>query len=531
MKSRASTAATAEVQRFRGLDPSPAVDAAELPLPQGLNRACYGNGELLPAPLQFEHPARAQSAWATWTREVLEDVAFSDLLRNAGVLPSIILSRHAYYTKDNLAMKHLVRLWHKDTHTFIFAFGEVGITLEDVINLTLLPLHGANDLDVIRTLSMVENNKHDILLTIRSQPGALKSPSLKEWCQHFVTGKGVNSAVRREAFVLAWLTIIFGAFSENRIMMQLAPIAIRIAVEGSFPLAPLYLENYPRYVGSRALRESVLKEDAYGDDWNVFAGFATGTYPAVCGWKGKRYNESKVSFLEVMDEEKEFCWRPYIKSDSRQHWLVFYPLMPNTPADKTFEMGVTSEDTLVFGAVYATGRVPFLSLLNHTFQTTPYPMYRVKRQFGLNQRVPSVLPRSDSWGDCIAAFQHSRSFFVLISKNSPYYVVGSQYQPVMTSETIAYWRRFNYSLGTYMNSSRNHLTPTIEGNPRLLPLSRSVLSSLERNNGALIARAPTGWYAYGVKDGMPLPAGIQQPFLPFPPPISKNKDNVNVESS
>ncbi|OMP09939.1 hypothetical protein COLO4_04986 [Corchorus olitorius] len=460
----------------------------KLPLPQGFNRARYGSGKLLPAPLQFEHPTRAQSAWATWTREVLEDAAFSDLLRNAGVLPSIILSHHAYYAM-------------------------VGITLEDLINLTLLPLHGANDLDVIRTFSMAEKNKHDNLLTIQSQPGALKSPSLKEWCQHFVTVNGVNSAVRKEAFVLAWLTIIFGAFPEKRIMMQLAPIAVRIAVGGSFPLAPHYLanlyhcldllvddevagansrviyscldvyflqmfllEHYPRYAGSGAFRESVLKEDAYGDDWNSFAGFATGTYPAVCGWKGKRYNEAKVSFLEVMDEEKEFCWRPYIKFDSRQHWLVFYPLMPSTPADKTFEMGVTREDTLVFGAVYATGRVLFLSLFDHTFQTTSYPMHRVRRQFGLNQRVPSFLSGSDSWGDCIAAFQHSR-------------------------------------------------------NPRLLPLSRFVLSYLERNSRALIARAPTGWYAYGVKDDMPLPAGAQQPFLPFPPPISKNKDNVVAESS
>ncbi|OMP03409.1 hypothetical protein COLO4_10437 [Corchorus olitorius] len=406
-ESRASTAASAEDQRFR-------------------------------APLQFEHAARAQSAWATWTREVLKDAAFSDLLRNAGVLPSIILSRQAYYTKDNLAIEHLVRQWHKDTHIFIFAFGEVGITLEDVIKLTFIPLHGANDLDSISQIVV---------------------PALCDW-------KGSEFCLRRESFVLAWLIIIFGAFPEKRIMMQLAPIAVRIAAGGSFPLAPLYLgnlhhcldllvdnevagansrviyscldvyflqifllEHYPRYAGIRALRESVLQEDAYGDDWNAFAGFATGIYLAVCGWKGKRYNEAKVSFLEVMDEEKEFCWRPYIKSDIRQHWLVFYPLMPNTSADKTFEMGVTREDTLVFGVVYAACCVPFLSLLDHTFQTTPYLMRRVRRQFRLNQRVPSVLPGSDSWGDCIVAFQHSRSFLALISRNTPYYVCSAAILP------------------------------------------------------------------------------------------------------
>ncbi|OMO57350.1 hypothetical protein COLO4_35428 [Corchorus olitorius] len=307
-KDWALVAAKTENEVYRSLDPKADAATATLSLPQSFIRARYGSGELLPTPLQFEHPARTQSPWTTWTEEVLRDTAFSNLLRKARVIPSIILSRHAYYTKDNMAVEHLVRRWNRDTHTFIFAFGEVGVTLEDVINLTLLPIHGDNDLDTLRVLSLEEKNWHDILISIIAPTDTQMGPFLKEWCRHFVNGNGRNSPVRREAFVLAWLTIIFGAYTE------MAPIAVKIAAGVSFPLAPLYLgnlyhcfdllvddeiaiyscldvyfpqmfllEHYPRYAGDRAVSGAVLNKNAYGDDWSAYAGFSTCTYPAVCG--------------------------------------------------------------------------------------------------------------------------------------------------------------------------------------------------------------------------------------------------------
>ncbi|OMO51346.1 hypothetical protein CCACVL1_29837, partial [Corchorus capsularis] len=215
---RALAAAKSADEVYRSLDPKANAATATLPPPQSFIRARYGSGEILPVPLQFEHPARTQSPWTTWTGEVLRDTAFSNLLKKAGVIPSIVLSRHAYYTKDNMAVEHLVRRWNKDTHTFIFAFGEVGVTLEDVINFTLLPIHGDNDLDTLRAFTFEEKNRHDTLVSIIAHTDTQMGPLLKEWCRHFVTRSGRNSPMRREAFVLAWLTIIFGAYPEKRIM-------------------------------------------------------------------------------------------------------------------------------------------------------------------------------------------------------------------------------------------------------------------------------------------------------------------------
>ncbi|OMO55106.1 hypothetical protein COLO4_36196 [Corchorus olitorius] len=138
---------------------------------------------------------------------------------------------------------------------------------------------------------------------------------------------------------------------------------------------------------------------------------------------------------------------------------------------------------------------------------------------------------NNSWSECMAMFRPIHSYHMCLSRNTPYYEVGRDYHPIMTAEMVAYWGRFIRVLGNYMNSARNTLAPAVENNSRLLPLSRSILSSLERNNRALLARAPGGWYAYDVAENLPLSAGVQRPFLSFPPPITKNKGNVEEEYS
>ncbi|OMO98697.1 hypothetical protein COLO4_13757 [Corchorus olitorius] len=84
--------------------------------------------------------------WTNWIdREFRDDVGFRNLLIQARVFDAICLARKGRFFADSEAMGFLLQRWNKSTHTFIAAFGEILVTLEDVVEATLLPFLG--DLD------------------------------------------------------------------------------------------------------------------------------------------------------------------------------------------------------------------------------------------------------------------------------------------------------------------------------------------------------------------------------------------------
>ena len=72
----------------------------------------------------------------------LSDEEFVGHLERAGFLKAVAISRNLKGFRDAKGLRHLVRRWCLAFHTFLFSFGKLTVTLEDVVNNFLLPVLG-----------------------------------------------------------------------------------------------------------------------------------------------------------------------------------------------------------------------------------------------------------------------------------------------------------------------------------------------------------------------------------------------------
>ena len=63
-------------------------------------------------------------------------------LKRFGILKAVVISRNLEGFRDAKGLRHLVRHWCPALHTFLFSFGELTVTLEEVVNNFLLPMLG-----------------------------------------------------------------------------------------------------------------------------------------------------------------------------------------------------------------------------------------------------------------------------------------------------------------------------------------------------------------------------------------------------
>lgn len=112
--------------------------------------------------------------------------------------------------KDRTLLCHLVRRWSRETHTFVCSWGEFTPTLEDVANVTGLPITGSIDPSNIQ-ISMEDVDKLDVLRTAKDR--------FSLWVKHFwgfireegdrrvfKKGPGYSSGYRMEALLSLWLS-------------------------------------------------------------------------------------------------------------------------------------------------------------------------------------------------------------------------------------------------------------------------------------------------------------------------------------
>lgn len=81
----------------------------------------------------------------------------------SGTYNAVMLSRSLSIPRQGAAIKnleHACSRWSVNTHSFAWAWGESGISLEDVVILTSLSLHGAGILD-LANLSRVDQESVD----------------------------------------------------------------------------------------------------------------------------------------------------------------------------------------------------------------------------------------------------------------------------------------------------------------------------------------------------------------------------------
>ncbi|PQQ03683.1 uncharacterized protein Pyn_40619 [Prunus yedoensis var. nudiflora] len=158
--------------------------------PASISRCCIERGLFPAVPLFFQYPCGTSKGWSEWVDRELRDPSTRD-----------VLSPWDIHVEAKM-LRHVVRRWSTETHTFVCSWGEFTPTLEDVANILHLPLCGSQDPFHI-TLSPEDKLKLEVL-----QKGAPTSPStslrFSNWVQFF-GDINRNEPCRLAAFISLWL--------------------------------------------------------------------------------------------------------------------------------------------------------------------------------------------------------------------------------------------------------------------------------------------------------------------------------------
>ena len=172
----------------------------------------------------------------------LSDEEFVGRLEHTSILKAVAISRNLEGFRDAKGLRHLVRCWCPALHTFLFSFGELTVTLEDVVNNFLLPVLGdENPFDI--NLSDEDLKVEEKLFThfggCTASPGG-KLARMDRWVMSLSREK--DKEVRRVGFFAFWLSkFLFSEFPGYGIKSALFPLANRLARGAQYPLAPMFL--------------------------------------------------------------------------------------------------------------------------------------------------------------------------------------------------------------------------------------------------------------------------------------------------
>ena len=172
----------------------------------------------------------------------LSDEEFMGCLEHAGILKAVGISRNLEGFEDAKGLRHLVRHWCLALHTFLFSFGELTITLEDVVNNFLFPvLEDKNPFNI--NLFNEDLKVEEKLFThfggcTTSFCGKLAK--IGRWVMSLSREK--DKEVRRAGFLTFWFSkFLFSKFPRYGIKSALFPLVISLARGAQYPLAPMFL--------------------------------------------------------------------------------------------------------------------------------------------------------------------------------------------------------------------------------------------------------------------------------------------------
>jgi hypothetical protein len=344
----------------------------------------------------WRHP---QQKWVCWLDKLKPK--FESVWKEVGIFEAIMSSKCCILKNQNL-LQGVVEKWCCDTNTFIFPFGEATITLEDIIVLGGYPIIGDHVFTKVKDQEMreVENKliRERKQLTTKNDGHAYTSL----WMDMFID-KG--NEIEHEAFLATWLSI-FVFPHKNMVKSSLFPIAIHLARGIPIALAPAVLASI--YKDLSLFKKTIIDMFKYpvsGDRFPVELTLLSPFY-LVQVWVWERFTKlqpqpmsinpndpllfrwHKVQALKIENVKlaldltvDDFLWRPYVRYPEKCG--IFYP---NNEIWVPFKKDLDKNILSFFVCLRVSELVGFESI-------EQYLPHRVSMQFGIDQDVPSNVPR------------------------------------------------------------------------------------------------------------------------------------------
>lgn len=118
------------------------IESADLVLPSSVLRLQVERGDFPHSETRFNVGGSPPTDWAAWVDDVMEVPVYREILQRSFVLEAVLISRDLTLPRNDRSNENLemaVSRWSVDTHTFEWAWGESGPTLEDTF--ALMRLH------------------------------------------------------------------------------------------------------------------------------------------------------------------------------------------------------------------------------------------------------------------------------------------------------------------------------------------------------------------------------------------------------
>ncbi|KAL6213747.1 hypothetical protein ACLB2K_013191 [Fragaria x ananassa] len=396
--------------------------------PKSVSRLLIERGEY--SAVCFRYPVEVIADWSDWVCFEVRNEKFEEALCSAGIKLALFISSFCEIHKDDVCLRHVVRKWSPETHTFVCSWGEFTTTLEDVFHIMRIPIFGEGN-----PFSMeLDEAQAKRLKTLKKGAYSFKEAfRFCNWVRHFwgsdkggtfQRGEGFKSGCRVEAMLAYWLSkFIFTDFPHEQVQERVFPLAIKLAARTCFPLALLFLSHLYQKL------DQIARDDRDGAGqhdidtlvstfflqvfvWERFKGLAVEptkpeslcepdegrkvfnlmAFPLCFRWFGKK--AKKGAFRPaVMDKIEQFNFRPYLVDHGFLIFLFFHAERGSSPFIGPTELLLTTvaQSIVACDNLFGPSR-------------EKYSPHRVKRQFGIDQDVPSHLSFGGHIGDCIASF-------------------------------------------------------------------------------------------------------------------------------
>jgi len=385
--------------------------------PEGTLRFRLERGDFPWSHIDFEAPGGSPANFAAWNSHMQSS--------HADILTKIGLQRAKWFgeftlSKNNAALPVLVSGWNVTTHTFIAAWGEFTITLEDVCELLGLEATGHEPytdeaLDAQEAADRLELDRI-CRSCIGSSNKATFSPLISYFFKDSSEGSSSTSAnapgqgtsLELPAYILVILSrFLLTGKPNDQPRRDLVNISLRLARGIKLPLAAIDLGSLYTWLDrtlldmERSLGRYNLANFANGV---LLTGFLYVCFPVVAA----RLNEpprgetilpprsylyhkrqSRKELISAIDRFEDFVMRPYEEN------IFVYNCNFFQHEPRMVQVGVDIEDPLLpVVLLFSPGYLP--SYTDWGYTSEHYNPNRCSRQFGFDQGAPRPVFQSSN---------------------------------------------------------------------------------------------------------------------------------------
>ncbi|KAJ8443744.1 hypothetical protein Cgig2_029649 [Carnegiea gigantea] len=429
------------------------------------------NAKSLTSKVDFCGWKRPLNEWNSWVEKLLP--SFESSWKKTSIFEPIIASTFEI-PKCNDTIFALAEKWCPETSSFLLPWGEVTITLEDVMVLGGYSVLGDSVLCSCNNeeLCEIEKRLNEVRKVIMQTKA--KKAGQDDWMDYWM---GKVSKFEQEAFLSLWLSRHgLPCNSVGTIQKSVFPIAIHLARGTKIALAPAVLARIYRDLRLLKERNETLGVQGAGNlkkinlwaplqllqmwIWERFPKLSPVPNVVLDGQpRSARWNKVKILRKNdvglVIDSAKErFKWRPYCASPNSCSVLAkFYP------EDEKWVLVSSAIDS----ALQSYARLIRASYLVGLDCIEPYLPHRVSMQFGFDQDIPSgAFSQLKSNTSEIAWNNYSRPI-----KDVKLYIPSRLCVPGVTKRYLEWWKNSNFTEEDAKPSIANLSQCSLDGSERM----------------------------------------------------------------